>query len=357
MADKSSNTEKATPQKLKKSREDGKFPSAKDFVSALQFTAFVYWLGSSGPAWIDQIRGACRLLLTHAFTPELDAATLLPMLLNVGQRCFGPLAGLAVLLLGVTLAIQLFVTGLGVSLKGLTPDLHRLNPASKLKSLGRQNLPAFVQALVLLPTFAYVVYAIVRAHLIEFYNLPSQSLMAAIYVVTGAMQDLFWKAAGAFIIFGLVNLVRQRSQYSGDMKMSKQDIKDESKQNDGNPQIKSRVRRLQRDMRRRNMMKDVPKATAIIVNPTHFAVAIRYQMNSMAAPAVVAKGKNHLALRIRRIGNEHQIPIIENPPLAQALYKSAEVGQEIPAHLFKAVAEILAYIYRLMKGRMPGQED
>ena len=357
MADKSSNTEKATPQKLKKSREDGKFPSAKDFVSAVQFTAFVYWLGSSGPAWIDQLSAACRLLLTRAFTPDITAAALLPLLLNVGQRCFGPLAKLAVLLLIVTLAIQLAVTGLGVSFKGLTPNFDRLNPASKLKSLGRQNLPAFVQALILLPTFAYVVYAIVHVHLIEFYNLPSQSLLGSVHVVTGALQDLLWKAAGAFIVFGLVNLVRQRKEYSGDMMMSKQDIKDESKQNDGNPQIKSRVRRMQRDMRRRNMMKDVPKATAIIVNPTHFAIAIRYQMNSMAAPAVVAKGKNYLALRIRQIGNDHQIPIIENPPLAQALYKSAEVGQEIPAHLFKAVAEVLAYIYRLMKGRMPGQED
>jgi flagellar biosynthetic protein FlhB len=152
-------------------------------------------------------------------------------------------------------------------------------------------------------------------------------------------------------------LLRQRIQHTGDMKMSKQDIKDESKQNEGNPQLKAQVRRLQRDMRRRNMMKDVPKATAIIVNPTHYAVAIRYKMSAMAAPTILAKGKNFLALRIRHLANEHQIPIIENPALAQALYKSAEVGQEIPGHLYKAVAEVLAYIYRLMKGRMPGQED
>jgi flagellar biosynthetic protein FlhB len=105
------------------------------------------------------------------------------------------------------------------------------------------------------------------------------------------------------------------------------------------------------------MMKDVAKATAIIVNPTHFAVAIRYKMSSMAAPTVVAKGKNFLAARIRKLADEHQIPIVENPPLAQALYKSAEVGQEIPADLYKAVAEVLAYIFKLMKGRMPGQDD
>ena len=123
------------------------------------------------------------------------------------------------------------------------------------------------------------------------------------------------------------------------------------KETEGNPQIKARIRRLQRDLARRKMMKEVPKATAVIVNPTHYAVAIRYEMESMAAPLVVAKGKNYLALRIRQMAVEHQVPIVENPPLAQALYKSADVGQEIPPHLYRAVAEILAYIFKLMHGR------
>jgi flagellar biosynthetic protein FlhB len=135
--------------------------------------------------------------------------------------------------------------------------------------------------------------------------------------------------------------------------MSKQDIKEEMKDLEGNPQMKARIRRLMRERLRRQMMKEVPKATAVVVNPTHFAVAIRYQVESMAAPVVVAKGKNYLALRIRQKAVEHQVPIIENPPLAQALYRSVEVGQEIPPHLYRAVAEILAYIYKLMNGRLP----
>lgn len=136
--------------------------------------------------------------------------------------------------------------------------------------------------------------------------------------------------------------------------MSKQDIRDEMKEVEGNPQIKARVRRLQRDLVRRQMMKEVPTATAVVVNPTHYAVAIRYRMDSMTAPVVVAKGKNYLALRIRQLATDHEVPIVENPPLAQALYKTAEVGQEIPAHLYRAVAEILAYIYKLMNGKLPG---
>ena len=138
--------------------------------------------------------------------------------------------------------------------------------------------------------------------------------------------------------------------------MTKQEVREEVKEQQGNPQIKMRIRRIQRDLARRQMMKEVSKATAVIVNPTHYAVAIRYSLDSGAAPKVVAKGKNYLAQRIRKRALEHQVPIVENPPLARALYKSAEVGQEIPANLYRAVAEILAYIYRLMNGRLPGEQ-
>ena len=129
--------------------------------------------------------------------------------------------------------------------------------------------------------------------------------------------------------------------------MSKQEVREESKEQQGDPQVKMRIRRLQRDLARRRMMKEVPAATAVIVNPTHYAVAIRYSIESAAAPKVVAKGKNYVARRIRKLAVEHQVPIVENPPLAQALYKSVDVGQEIPEQFYSAVAEILAYVYEL----------
>ena len=128
-------------------------------------------------------------------------------------------------------------------------------------------------------------------------------------------------------------------------------MREEFKETEGNPQIKGRIRRIQRDLARRNMMKEVAKATAVIVNPTHYSVAIRYEMESMAAPRVLAKGKNYLARRIRELALQHEVPIIENQPLAQALYKSADVGQEIPPHLYRAVAEVLAYIFKIMHSR------
>ena len=135
--------------------------------------------------------------------------------------------------------------------------------------------------------------------------------------------------------------------------MSKQDIKQENKRNDGDPHVKQRIRRLRRELLRRRMMQQVPQATAVVVNPTHFAVAIRFDSETMSSPVVVAKGKNWLALRIRQVAIESQVPIIENPPLARALYGAVDVGSSISPEFYKAIAEILAYVYRLMGRKLP----
>jgi flagellar biosynthetic protein FlhB len=208
-----------------------------------------------------------------------------------------------------------------------------------------------VQAIILLPVSAYVVYAIIYENLDRTLSLPLKSLEAGKSDVLNSIGTVLWRAAALFFIFGCVDLMRQQRHYSADLRMSKQEIKDEHKETDGNPQTKMRVRRIQRDQARKRMMQQVPKATAVVVNPTHYAVALRYEPDTMVAPMVVAKGKNYLALRIRKIAVENQIPLIENPPLAQGLYKAVEIGQEIPPHLYKAVAEILAYIFRLMHRR------
>jgi flagellar biosynthetic protein FlhB len=151
-----------------------------------------------------------------------------------------------------------------------------------------------------------------------------------------------------------VDLWRQSRKHAAELRMSRQEIRDELKEAEGNPQTKARIRRIQRDLLRRKMMSQVPTATAVVVNPTHYAVALRYDMHAPGAPVVVAKGKNYLALRIKQKAIEHQVPIVENPPLAQSLYKSVQVGQEIPPALYRAVAEVLAYIYRVLNGRLPG---
>ena len=208
--------------------------------------------------------------------------------------------------------------------------------------------------MVLLPLFLWAVYVIARDKLDVFLALPLQSVESGYRLIGSSLMELFWKAAGVFLVFGCGGPLPPAAQAQAGPAHEQAGDPEEMKEVEGNPQMKARIRRLQRDRARRQMMKEVPTATAVIVNPTHFAVAIRYDMDSMAAPLVVAKGKNYLALRIRQKAIEHQVPIIENPPLAQALYKSVEVGQEIPPHLYRAVAEILAYIFKLMNGRLPG---
>ena len=353
MPDKSSRTEAPTPRRLEKARKEGQFPSAKEFVSALQFVALLGVAAVGSGPWLAAFRETARSLLRLAFAAELKPQDLTRAAWQVFLRVGLPLVWGGVAVVAATLAIRLATTRFGISLKRLAPDPARLNPLSRLRDLPRQNLPATLQAAILLPMFLWAVYTIARDKMDLFLALPLRSVESGGAVLGASLMELFWKSAGVFLAFGAVDLFRQLRRYKGDLRMSRQEIRDETKEQEGNPQMKARVRRLQRDRARRQMMKEVPKATAVVVNPTHYAVALRYEMDGMTAPLVVAKGRNYLARRIREKAVEHQVPIVENPPLAQALYQSVEVGQEIPPHLYRAVAEILAYIFKLMNGKLP----
>jgi flagellar biosynthesis protein FlhB len=354
MADQSK-TEQATQRRVKKAREEGQFPSAREFVSALQFCVFLALLSAGGAAWFASFRRTAQYLFTLPFSlQDLKPEDVTALAWSIFLRHVAPLLAAGLVVAAATLAFRLATTKFGLSLKKISPDLSRLSPLAKLKQMPGQNLPALAQAAIMLPFFLWAVYAIARDKIEEFLALPFQSVERGFFVLNGSLMTLFWKAAGVFLVVGAIDLFRQLKRYNAELRMSKQDIKDEYKETEGNPQMKARVRRIQRDRARKQMMKEVPTATAVVVNPTHYAVALRYSMESNAAPMVVAKGKNYLALRIRQKAIEHQVPIIENPPLARALYQSCEPGQEIPPHLYRAVAEILAYIYKLMNGRRRG---
>jgi len=208
-----------------------------------------------------------------------------------------------------------------------------------------------MQASAMLVLFSMAIYSIAKQNADLLLVLPFTNLDTGLLKVGASIKDILWKAAAMFLLFGFIDLIRQKRKFTKDLKMTKQEVKQEAKDSDGNPHVKGKIRRLQRDFARRRMMENVATATAVIVNPTHYAIAIRYDHETMATPLVVAKGKNYLALRIRKRALEHNIPLVENPPLAQALYKSVDVGKEIPAHLYRAVAEVLAYIYRLTRAR------
>jgi flagellar biosynthesis protein FlhB len=352
MPDRSGKTEPPTLRRLEKAREEGQFPAAREFVAALQFLVFLGLLSAGGADWFFRFRVATRALFTRAFSGDLKLQSVSLIFRQLFWYQFLPLLAGGMAVAVSTLAFRLATTGFGISLKKLAPDFGRLNPIARLRDVPRQSLPALVQAAILLPLFLWAVYAIARDKLEAVLALPLESVETGWAFLGGSLMELFWKAAWVFLVFGSVDLFRQMRRYKQDLRMSKQEIREEAKDVEGNPQMKARIRRLQRDRARRQMMKEVPKATAVVVNPTHFAVALRYQLDLMTAPVVVAKGKNFLALRIRQKAIEHEVPIIENPPLAQVLYQSVDVGQEIPPHLYRAVAEILAYIFKLMNGKL-----
>lgn len=344
-------TEKATPRRLQKAREQGQFPASKDFVSAVQYLGVVLILSAWGASWFQQTQHEFRRVLSRAFSAEVDIIGVTTLAREALWRSFLPLGMGAGILLAITLLAQLFSTNMGVSLKRMAPTVDRINPLKKLKDLPRQNVPAALQALGLMLVMGYVLYLLIRDSMPRLLMLPFFTARSGATQIADSLLHLLWQAAGILVLFGVIDFARNRRTYYKQLRMSKQEIRDEAKESEGNPQIKGQIRRLRRELLRRRMMQDVPKATAVIVNPTHYAVAIRYEMDSMASPLVVAKGKNYLALRIRQKAIESGVPIVENPPLARGLYTAAEVGQEIPAEFYRAVAEVLAYIYRLMGRR------
>ena len=344
-------TEKPTERRLKKSREDGSYVSARQFIAGAQFCTLVALIQIYGRGWMEGIAGSMRALIVRAFVPEVTTTDLLAILAGVAWRSVVPLLVAGAVLAGITVAFQLGVTKMGLAFNKLVPDFKRLDPVNRLRQLPHQNFSAFWQALLMLPLFGAAVYGVVAQHLDRYIALPLTTVRAGSSQVFEALRGLLWKAAALFFVFGCVDLLRESRHHTGELRMTKQEIKDELKDTEGNPLIKAKIRAIRRDQSRRRMMAAVPKATAVVVNPTHFAVALLYEPKTMAAPLVVAKGKNYLALRIRQKAVENQVPLIENPPLAQALYKAVDVGQEIPPHLYRAVAELLSYIFRMMARR------
>jgi flagellar biosynthetic protein FlhB len=347
-------SEKPTKRRLDRARKEGDFPASREFLTSIQFLGFVTLITLFFASFLTRIEGLMRRLLAAAFSANLTVPSVTAIARQVILPELTPLLYGGTVLVAITVCAQLATTRLGFSFEKLTPNFQRLNPARRLAAMPSQNLFIAVQAVFLLAVVGLVVYYEVSENLDSFLELPWLAPHSSAARVGGAIETLLWRAAALFLLVGVIDLLWQRRRYTKQLSMTKHEIREESKEQESSPQVKMRIRRLQRDLARRKMMQQIPTATAVIVNPTHYAVAIRYAPESAAAPRVIAKGKNYLALRIRKKAIVHQVPIVENPLLARALYDSVEVGQEIPTHLYRAVAEILAYIYKLMNGKLPG---
>jgi flagellar biosynthetic protein FlhB len=341
MADQSK-TEKASPRRRQKAREQGQVARSRDLTAGLAAMTAVLVLASQMPAFASDWRGLLR--------QQLELAAMHPeQLVPVWRNAWPVFRGVA-LAAGMSWVIAtaggLAQGGLVFAPSALAPNWKRLDPVSHVEQLF--SLAALSRLLKsLLPT-AVVVYFAIGVLVRDFRFLPALlhgSRGALVAFTVGRMHEVAWKGSLVLLLWAGADYFLERQRHENELKMSRQDQKDEFKEMEGNPVVKQRIRRLQRQTRRRRMLKDVERAAVVITNPTEFAIALEYRMD-MDAPVVVAKGRNLLAAQIKEIARWKGIPMVENPPLAHALYRAAEVGQAIPAKLYAVVAEILAAIWR-----------
>jgi flagellar biosynthetic protein FlhB len=344
-------TEDPTAKKLKDARKKGQIARSRDLAVAAATVAAVIALGRAGGHIVEGLAEELTKSLAHFGDHPLDniSATDLNGLVIKG------LITLAVLVAPIAMATV--VAGVGTQgLQGgwnFSPEaLHfnfdRLNPANGIKRFapmqsGMDTLKTMGAVIVI----SYLGYGAVKTALTDGPRLPWLTPFDAALVGWGHAESFLWKVAIGLALLAIGDYALQHHRLKTSLRMTKQEVRDEGKQQDGSAETKGRVRRIQRDMARRRMISDVDRATVVITNPTHFAVALEYRRGEMAAPVVVAKGADFIAAQIRERARKNGIPLVENKPLAQTLFKTAEVGQAIPADLFAAVAEVLAQLIRL----------
>jgi flagellar biosynthetic protein FlhB len=343
MAD-SSKTEKATPQKRKKAREQGQVARSRELSNALAWggaLALVAWqVPNIARQWRGLLQNTLDLSVDQSLTPGG------PLFFWVSCAVLRWVVPVVVTAWVLSVAGGLAQGGLLFAPEALQFKPERMNPAGKLKQMvSLAGLSGILKSLLPFGAIVWIGVSTLTKHWETIVRASDLGVRTYASFLVSVMGELVWKSGLVLLGWAGVDYLLIRQKHEGDLKMSRQDMKDEAKQTEGNPLIKVRIRRLQRSMRRRQMLRETEKASVVITNPTHFAIALRYEM-AMEAPIVIAKGRDFLAQEIKEVARWHEIPILENPPLAQALYRTVEVGRPIPAALYAAVAEILAFVFR-----------
>lgn len=349
----SERTEAPSVKRLAEARQRGQVLKSQELQSALVMLASALLLQNVGGGLVTHLRQLFTETLTGLPAGEVSGAWLSDW---AGARLL--LLGLDVglLVLGVT-AAGLFVSfaQTGVHWAGERPvfDLSRLNPIAGLQRVfSGQGLMELVRAFLKLAVISLVAYQYLSGESEALLLLSQSDLPTALGQWASLAFGLLWRVAGAYLVLGVLDYYYQRWQYLRGLRMTKQEVKEEFKQNEGNPQIKGFVRQQQRRLARQRMMAAVPQADVVITNPTHFAVALQYDRANMGAPKVVAKGAALVAQRIKELARDHGVPVMENPPLARTLYRLVEIDAEVPPELYVAVAEVLAFVYGLKNRRL-----
>lgn len=347
-------TEEPTAKKLEDARKEGNVARSKEIVTAVGMLASFYiikaFIGDIGYGFMDIYRYVFNMIPTYVNPYHLEISynavysILIDMvLMSVKLVWHIMLVGFAITILGYLLQVKWKVTT-----KPLKPKFSKINPVSGFKRIfSKQALVNLVKSLAFIIIIGYVVYSTMKDEIYYWYRWYDVSLITAIEKIGDLALGLAIKISGIYIIVGIADFIWQKRKFHNDMMMTKQEIKDELKNSEGDPQVKSQQRRVMQKSSMRRMMQSVPDADVVITNPTHFAVALKYDLKIAGAPVVVAKGADYVAQKIKDKAREAQVEIVENKPLARALYANVEIGQEIPEELYQAVAEVLAFVYNI----------
>ncbi|CAM3918276.1 flagellar biosynthesis protein FlhB [Geobacillus stearothermophilus] len=343
-------TEKATPRKRQEVREKGQVAKSSDAVAAIVLLALFLVLSLAGAYERDGLlRMLARALSDYAAAPlTIDSlhAIFLDWLRHAALL-LAPFFAAAVLAAGLANFLQV---GVLFTAEPLKIDGNRLNPVQGIKRLfSLRAIVELLKSVLKAGIIGAVVFMLLLVGWDELTALAARPPAAMLAIVGALTVKMGLYAAAALLFLALFDYLYQRFEFERNIRMSKQDIKDEFKKTEGDPLIKSRIKQRQREMAMRRMMQEVPNADVVITNPTHYAVALKYEDGKMEAPVVVAKGADYVALKIKEIAKANGVVTVENRPLAQALYRQTDVGDMIPETFFKAVAEILAYVYRLKR--------
>jgi len=341
-------TEPATPRRREEARKRGQVAKSSDLTAAVVLMGGVLMLYLMRDSILAQMVGLVRFCLGGEPAAATDPEQMVPALVI----SFRSMAGVAlpVMLLVTVLALVAAFGQVGVlfTLKPLTPSLEKLNPISGLKRMfSSKAVVQLLMGLAKMSVLTAVAYFTLKGRLDE---LAHASLLSHVSIGQITVEFLFTlgiRLTVALLLLAIIDLIYQRWKHDRDLRMTKQEIKEELKRMDGDPHLKRRRREVQMQLALQRIRAAVPKADVVITNPTAYAVVVQYEARKMNAPKLTAKGADHLARRIRELAIEHGVPIVERPPLARALYRTVEVGQEIPAQFYRAVAEILAYVYEL----------
>lgn len=345
-------TEQATPRRREKAREEGKVTKSMELNSAaiilLGFTA-IYALGPSLAGQAKQL-----MLYTMSNAPSIASSdvTFHKMFTDSMVNFFSMMLPLFAIMIIIALGVNIAQVGLKVSSKAIEPKLDKLDVIAGLKKLfSTKSLVHLIRDTIKLVVFGIVAYYAIRGEFESFFLLIDKPISEIARTMAVLSLQVALKIGGMILIIGIIDYFFQKYELEKSIRMTKQEIKEEYKDTEGSPQIKSRIKQLQREMSRSRMMEAVPMADVVVTNPTHIAVALKYDQEEMNAPFVVAKGERMIAQKIKEIALKHGIPVIEDKPLARALFKMCDLGQMVPMNLYRAIAEVMAYVYKL-KGKV-----